>query len=64
MKAYASSASMTSAIAARNRWYCRHCRPGAVPSPWRTYPAEKIDVPAEVRPTTARKKADRLSNRR
>jgi hypothetical protein len=35
MKAYASSASTTSAMLARKTWYSRHSSPGGVPSPRR-----------------------------
>ena len=40
---------------ARNRWYCRHNRPGAVPWPRRKYPAAKIEMPADAAPSKKRK---------
>ncbi len=42
---------------ARNRWYCRHSSPGAVPWPRRKYPAAKIEMPAEAAPSRQEKEA-------
>src|SRR5688572_5279390 len=64
MKAYASSASSTKPMLARNTWYCRHSRPGGEPSPARKYPAPNSEIPAEAAPSRNRNTLLSASRRR
>src|SRR5688572_11610596 len=64
MKAYASSASSTKPMLARNTWYCRQSKPGGEPSPARKYPAPNSEIPTEAAPSRNRNTLLSASRRR